>query len=321
MRRLFIVESEASAMATIRIGMSGWRYPPWRGVFYPEKLTQAKELEYASRTLSSIELNGSFYSLQPPASFHTWHDATPSGFVFSVKAPRFITHIRRAKNVDGAVANFFASGLFALKEKLGPILWQFPPNFRFDAATLSAFLELLPHDTDAALKLAEKHEPMMKGRTFLDIDRKRTVRHAIEIRNQSFVDEAFVELLREHRVALVVADTNGEWPRMEDVTADFVYLRLHGQEALYTGEYSDPALDSWEARIRRWHDGGEPSDAQRTARRAPKSAKERDIYCYFDNDKKVKSPFDAQRLASRLGIDWMARHEDERDALMPGAKR
>lgn len=308
-------------MATIRIGMSGWRYPPWRGQFYPPKLTQAKELEFASRTLSSIELNGSFYSLQPPSSYHAWHDATPDHFVFSVKAPRFITHIRRAKNVDGAVCNFLASGLFALKDKLGPILWQFPPNFVFDADVVEPFLAMLPHDTSAALKLAEHYEPMMKDRTFLDIDEKRPVRHAMEIRHASFVDEAFVDLLRKYGVALVVADTNGEWPHMEDVTADFMYLRLHGQEALYSGEYSDEALDAWEAKIRTWHGGGEPRDAIRTARRAPKSEHRRDIYCYFDNDKKVKSPYDAQRLALRLGIDWTAQHAAERDALVGAKKR
>lgn len=307
-------------MATIRIGMSGWRYPPWRGQFYPEKLTQAKELEYASRTLSSIELNGSFYSLQPPSSFQAWHEATPDGFVFSIKAPRFITHIRRARDVDGPVANFFASGLFALQEKLGPILWQFPPSFTFDAAVLEPFLKLLPHDTHAALALAKQHEPMMAGRTFLEVGSKQPVRHAVEIRNKSFIDATFVELLRQYGVALVVADTNGEWPQMEDVTADFVYMRLHGQEALYTGEYSDEALDAWEARITTWHGGGEPRDADRTAKRLPKSAKGRDIYCYFDNDQKVKSPYDAQRLALRLGVDWAAQHAEERDALVSKAK-
>lgn len=308
-------------MATIRIGMSGWRYPPWRGQFYPEKLTQAKELEYASRTLSSIELNGSFYSLQPPSSYHAWHDATPDGFVFSMKAPRFITHIRRARDVEKPIANFLSSGLFALQDKLGPILWQFPPNFTFDAAVVEPFLALLPHDTDAALALAKQHDAMMNGRTFLEVDKKRPFRHAMEIRHASFIDEKFVALLRQYGVALVIADTSGEWPQMEDVTADFVYLRLHGQEALYTGEYSDEALDAWESKIRTWHGGGEPRDADRTAKRLPKSAKGRDIYCYFDNDQKVKSPYDAQRLALRLGIDWTAQHEEERAALATPARK
>jgi uncharacterized protein YecE (DUF72 family) len=272
------------------------------------------------RVLSSAELNGSFYSLQALGSYQAWHDATPEEFLFSLKAPRFITHIRRAKDVEGSIANFLSSGIFALKGKLGPNLWQFPPNFVFHPETLEPFLALLPRDTAAALKLAEKHEPLMKGRTFLEVDAKREMRHAIEIRHESFIDEAFVQLLREHGVALVVADTSGKWPQMEDVTADFVYLRLHGEEVLYTGEYSDESLDSWAAKIKRWHEGGEPRSARRSARHAPKSAKRRDIYCYFDNDQKVRAPFNAQRLTQRLDIDWAKQHEGELADVVPAKK-
>jgi uncharacterized protein YecE (DUF72 family) len=307
-------------MAKIRIGISGWRYAPWRGVFYPHTLAQARELDYASRVLGSIELNGSFYSLQPPASYRAWHDATPNEFLFSVKAPRFLTHVKRAKDVDGPLAILLSSGVLALKEKLGPMLWQFPPNFAFHPETLEPFLALLPRDTAAALKLAEKHEPFMKGRTYLEVDVKREMRHAIEIRHDSFIDEAFVTLLRRYGVALVVAHTNGKFPRMEDVTAEFVYLRLHGEEALYTGEYSDASLDTWAANIKRWHEGGEPRDAQRTATRMPRSTRQRNVYCYFDNDQKVRAPFDAQRLAQRLGIDWTSRHEGELAAFVPAKK-
>lgn len=199
-------------MASIHIGISGWRYAPWRGDFYPKGLRQKDELAFASRAVSSIEINGSFYALQRPASYQAWYEQTPPGFVFSVKAPRFITHVRRLREVEGPLANFLASGVLGLREKLGPMLWQFPPSFRFDAALMEAFFAQLPHDSAAALTLARRHEDRMDGRTLLEIDQPRRLRHAIEIRHDSFIDEAFIELLRRHEVALVVADTAGKWP-------------------------------------------------------------------------------------------------------------
>ena len=209
-------------MAGIHIGISGWRYAPWRGDFYPEGLAQKHELHFASRAVGSIEINGSFYALQTPERYADWYADTPEGFVFSVKAPRFITHIKRLREVEKPIANFFASGLFALQEKLGPLLWQFPPSFRFDPPLFEAFLAQLPHDTEAALAIAETCEPRMEGRSLLQIDRKRPLRHAVEIRHESFVDPAFVALLRKYRVALVVADTAGKWPYREDLTGDFL---------------------------------------------------------------------------------------------------
>ncbi len=287
--------------SAIRIGISGWRYAPWRGEFYPPKLVQAKELAYASRVLPTIEVNGSFYALQRPAAWLDWYDATPEGFVFSVKAPRYITHIRRARDVEQPVANFLASGVLALREKLGPLLWQFPPSFRFDPDRFDTFFALLPHDTRAALALAKHHEPFMRERVWLETDRRRPMRHAVEIRHESFVDERFIDMLRRHGIALVIADTQGKaWPRLDDVTADFLYLRLHGSEGMYQGRYSDNALDVWAKHIRRWHDGGEPRDSYRVASRMPRSAHPRDVFCYFDNDQKVRAPFDAQRLMARL---------------------
>lgn len=175
-------------MGQIYIGISGWRYVPWRGVFYPEKLPQAGELEFASRALPSIELNGSFYALQRPESYAAWYEVTPPNFMFSVKGNRYITHILRLQDIEKPLANVFASGVFNLQEKLGPFLWQFPPNFRFEAERLERFLRLLPQDTEQALKLARRRDAIMKGRSRLAIDQNRPMRHAMEIRHDSFID-------------------------------------------------------------------------------------------------------------------------------------
>ncbi len=306
-----------SVLSDIYIGISGWRYSPWRGVFYPKELTQDRELAFASRALPSIEINGSFYSLQRPESYARWYRDTPGGFVFSVKGPRYITHMRRLRGVEAPLANFLASGLFNLREKLGPILWQFPPNFRYDPGQLGSFFELLPRDTEQALALARRREGRMTGRARLAIDRNRPLRHAIEIRHESFVDESFVALLRRHRIALVVADTAGKWPYREDVTADFLYLRLHGDKKIYASGYTDKALDRWARRIRAWSSGSEPADARRISGKPPKPRRTRDVYCYFDNDIKVKAPFDAQRLMEKLGLE--VPHKVPRRRARPGA--
>ena len=288
----------------IYIGISGWRYAPWRGVFYPEGLAQARELEYASRQLPTIEINGSFYSLQRPESYEAWHDATPPGFVFAVKGNRYITHYLRLREPGPALSNVLASGVFNLRAKLGPFLWQFPPNFRFEAEKMEGFLAMLPHDTEQALQLARMHEPRMEGRAVLAIDKKRPLRHAVEIRHESFADDAFIALLRKYKVALVVADTAGKWPYLEDVTADFMYLRLHGDKELYASGYDDPSLDRWAARIRAWSNGSQPDDAHTASAAAPPKRARRDVYCYFDNDIKVRAPFDARRLMEKLGISY-----------------
>lgn len=287
----------------IRIGISGWRYPPWRKVFYPPDLAQKRELQFASRALPTIEINGSFYGLQRPTSYLSWYEQTPEDFVFSVKAHRYVTHILRLDNVETAIANFFASGLFHLKEKLGPILWQFPPSFRFNPEQFKQFLKLLPHDTEAAAEFSRQNHTSPQDRTYLEIDKKRPLRHAVEIRNRSFIDKAFVDLLREYKAALVIADTAGKWPYREDVTADFVYLRLHGAEELYASGYTDSALDNWSARIVSWSKGTQPEDAHLIVQRQPSPRKSRDVYCYFDNDIKVKAPFDARKLLGRLDLE------------------
>jgi uncharacterized protein YecE (DUF72 family) len=289
-------------MPETRIGISGWRYGPWREKFYPPKLPQKLELNFASRCLSSIEINGSFYSLQRPNSYKNWYDATPEDFIFSFKGSRYITHLKRLKEIEEPLANFFASGLLRLEEKLGPILWQFPPNFLFDQEKFGRFFEMLPRDTSAAAKMALKHTEFMKGRVWTKIEKNRPLRHAIEVRHKSFMDEKFVDLLRKHRIALVIADTASKWPYMEDITADFVYARLHGEEELYVSGYGDEALDRWAERFKKWRSGAEPGDAKRVGEKA-KKLKSRDLFVYFDNDVKVYAPFDAMGLAKRLGID------------------
>jgi uncharacterized protein YecE (DUF72 family) len=269
-------------MSQTRIGISGWRYGPWRGTFYPKDLPQKRELEFASRQLNSIEINGSFYSLQRPASWQQWYEQTPDDFVFSVKGGRFITHIRRLKEIEIPLANFFAQGLLALNDKLGPILWQFPPNFVFDAERFEAFFKLLPRDTKSAARLAKKHDARMKGKTHFTAAKNRPLRHAVEIRHESFNSPEFVALMRKYEIALVVADTAGKWPFMEEITTDFVYARLHGDEELYVSGYTPEALDEWANRVKKWR------------------KRKLDVYVYFDNDAKVRSPFDAIGLAQRV---------------------
>jgi uncharacterized protein YecE (DUF72 family) len=286
----------------IRIGISGWRYERWRGVFYPKGLAQRRELEYASRALPTIEINGSFYSLQRPESYAEWRDATPEDFVFAVKGSRYITHLRRLKEVQTPLANFFASGVLELRAKLGPILWQFPPQLPFLAERFDAFFALLPRDTEAAAALARGHDQRVEGRSSVEIDAPRRLRHAVEVRHPSFVDAAFIALLRRHRLALVVADTAGKWPLLEDLTADFVYLRLHGDKELYASGYGKAALDALAARIDTWSRGGQVADARLASPKAAAKRARRDVYCYFDNDVKVHAPYDAAALLRRLGF-------------------
>jgi uncharacterized protein YecE (DUF72 family) len=286
---------------TIRIGISGWTYAPWRGVFYPEGVTQKRELAFASRQYSSIEINGTFYGLQHPEVFAKWRDETPDDFVFAVKGSRYITHLRRLRDVQTPLANFFASGVLRLGPKLGPILWQFPPRLRFDPDLFSAFMRMLPKDTVAAAKLAQRHDERLNGRDWVKADGERPIRHAFEIRHESFVDADFIDLLREHEFGLVCADTV-EWPLLMDVTADFVYCRLHGSEELYVSGYDDKALDIWAERIDDWTHGREPANANRVLEPLKRARKGRDVYVYFDNDVKVRAPADARALAERLGL-------------------
>lgn len=282
--------------AKVRIGISGWRYAPWRGVFYPKDLRQKDELSYAAGVFNTIEINGTFYSLQRPESFRIWRDETPKDFVFAVKGARYITHMLRLSHADTALANFFASGLLLLEQKLGPILWQLPPSFSFNPDRLEAFFQALPRSTTEAARLARRHDTRMKGRSWMRTDADRPIRHALEIRHDSFRDPAFIRLLRRHRIGLVVADTV-EWPLLMDVTADFIYCRLHGSEQLYASGYGPKALALWAERIRAWTGG---TEAQGEHAGPPARRRVRDVYVYFDNDAKVRAPFDAQSLIKRL---------------------
>lgn len=277
-----------SAAGAIRVGISGWTYPGWRGDFYPPGLPRRRELEYAAERLDTVEINGSFYSLQRPSSYAAWRDQTPDDFVFAVKGGRFITHLKRLRDVDVPLANFFASGVLALGPKLGPVLWQLPERLGFDAGLLGEFLGRLPRTVGEAAALARGHDAKVPDdRALTRAPRGQAghrVRHALEFRSPTFcTDEAFA-LLREHDVAAVVADTAGRWPAVEEVTSDFAYVRLHGAEELYASGYDDAALDRWAERCRGWAEHG-------------------DVFVYLDNDAKGHAPHDALRLAGRIGAD------------------
>jgi uncharacterized protein YecE (DUF72 family) len=285
----------------IRIGISGWRYPGWRGSFYPPGLRQADDLFYASRHFDTIEINGTHYSLQRPEFFRRWRDETPEGFVFAVKGSRFITHMKQLRDIEAPLANFFAQGVLRLGDKLGPLLWQFSPRFRFDREKLERFLARLPQDGAAAAALASGHDHRLAGRSWIGSETARSLRHAIEIRHPSFLDPEFVAVLRLHNIALVFADAVS-WPYAEDVTADFLYLRMHGSRELYASGYSEEELDYWAERVLVWSAGGEPEDAKLIDPGARPRRQPRDVYVYFDNDAKIRAPFDAQTLRRKLRL-------------------
>jgi uncharacterized protein YecE (DUF72 family) len=266
------------------IGISGYDYKPWRGVFYPDDLPARRWLEYASAHFNSIELNGTFYSLKSPAVFERWAGETPArDFVFAVKGGRFITHNLKLRNAERSLGNFFASGILALGRKTGPFLWQLPGTYKFDAERLEGFLRQLPRSSRDAEEVALRHDDRLRRGALVDAAANVRYRHAFEVRHPSYFHDEFYALLREHRVGFVVADTAGKFPYAEEVTADFVYVRLHGSQELYASGYTDAELDSWAAKLAAWRASG------------------RDVYVYFDNDIKVHAPYDAMRLAERLG--------------------
>jgi uncharacterized protein YecE (DUF72 family) len=267
----------------IRVGISGWRYPPWRGDFYPKGLPQRRELEYAASQLTSIEINGSFYSLQRPSSYATWRSEVADDFVFAVKGGRFITHMKRLRDVEVPLANFFASGVLALDQTLGPILWQLPATFAYDEQVVRDFFKLLPRTTTEAAQLATRHDDKVTGdKLWAGEVAERPLRYALEPRHQSFASDEALAQLTECDVALVVADSAGRWPRFEQAVGPLVYARLHGDTELYASGYTDEALDSWAERLRGWTADG------------------RDAFVYFDNDMKGYAPHDARKLIARL---------------------
>jgi uncharacterized protein YecE (DUF72 family) len=268
----------------IRVGISGWRYAGWRGVFYPRGLPQRRELEHAAGRLSTIEVNGSFYSLQRPSSWRAWAAAVPEDFVFSVKGPRFITHMKKLTDPEVPLANFFATGVLSLGDRLGPVLWQLPPQVTFRPDRLAAFFDALPRRTTSAAELARSHhEPdrLVEGAD-TDVPVDRPLRHVLEVRHESFRTPEFCELLRAHDVGMVVSDSAGTWPMFDEVTSDVAYVRLHGDEELYASGYGPDALARWADKARAWDAAG------------------LDVYVYFDNDIKVHAPFDAIALAELL---------------------
>ncbi len=276
----------ATPPGTIRVGISGWSYPAWRGDFYPRGLLQRRELAYAAERMGSVEVNGSFYSLQRPSAYALWRDQTPDDFVLAVKGGRFITHMKRLRDVETPLANFFASGVLGLAGKLGPVLWQLPERVELDPERLATFFDLLPRTVGEAAALARRHDDKVADdRTLTTAPRgfaDRRIRHALEFRHRSFCTDEAAALLRAHDVATVVADTAGRWPVAEAVTSDLVYVRLHGDTELYASGYDDDALDAWADRCRGWAEQG-------------------DVVVYFDNDARGHAPHDARRLIARLG--------------------
>lgn len=264
-----------SGQGAIRAGIGGWTFPPWRGTFYPKGVTQAQELGYASSHLTSIEINATFYRLQSPSSFRKWAAATPEGFVFSVKGPRLITHRQVLAESGDFIQRFFNSGLFELGPRLGPLVWQFAPNKSFDETDFGKFLELLPRELEG-----------------------RPLRHAVEVRHGSFRDPAFVNLLRQFKIAMVFSENE---PSFADLTSDFVYARLQrGQDSIETG-YPAPELDAWARRARAWANGGEPDDLPRLTAAGTQEVRARDVFVYFIHAGKLRAPHAAMALIERLG--------------------
>jgi uncharacterized protein YecE (DUF72 family) len=268
--------------AEIRVGMSGWTYPPWRGKFYPKGLSQKKELEYASRKLTSIEVNGTFYSLQRPDTFQSWADQVPEDFVFAIKGPQFITHVLRLKDVKEPLSTFLASGLFRLGPKLGPILWQMPPNMTLKDDRLEKFFELLPKDSKAAAKLARGHSSRIDGRAETKPQGNHRFRHAFEFRHPSFNNRDFLALMKEHGIAAAISHASSKSAGIEEVTADFVYLRMHGEGKAYRKGYPASELKAWAKQARAWKKKG------------------MDVFAYFSTDEKDYSPSDAMRMIEEL---------------------
>ena len=270
------------------VGISGYDYKPWRGVFYPDGLPSRRWLEFASRRFNSIELNGTFYSLKSPAVFERWIESVPAhDFVFAIKGGRFITHNLKLRRSETALGNFFASGVLALGARTGPFLWQLPATYSFDAERLDSFMCWLPRDSREGEAVARQHDDRLRRGALTEAVASVAYRHAFEVRHPSYFHEEFYAILREHGCAFVIADSAGKFPSARVVTADFVYVRLHGAQELYVSGYTDAELDAWAASIRYW--------------RSSRGGK-RDVYVYFDNDAKVHAPFDAERLMQRVGL-------------------
>jgi uncharacterized protein YecE (DUF72 family) len=268
-------DRDSKSAGKIYIGVGGWTFAPWRGVFYPQKLTQAKELEYAASKLTSIEINGTYYGSQKPESFRKWAREVPDGFVFSVKGPRFATNRRILGEAGDSIKRFYDSGVLELGDRLGPVLWQFAPTKKFDEADFGKFLELLPRKLDG-----------------------RELRHVVEVRNDSFSVPTFIALLRKFATPVVFAE-HGTYPAIADVTGEFVYARLQkGNDDIKTC-YPPKQLDAWAKRLRLWAGGGEPDDLPRVDPAKPKKI-QRDVFAYVIHEGKVRAPAGAMELIERV---------------------
>ena len=281
-------------MGRIRIGVSGWNYDSWRGSFYPDGLPQREELRYAGERFDTLEVNATFYRLASQQRCTRWRDAVPADVVLAVKGSRFITHNKKLADTGTALANFLASGILALDTKLGPILWQLPEQLHFDAERVEGFLASLPQDTEAAADLARGHDGRVEEAAYGTGSNHR-LRHVLEVRHTSYLCEEMAAIARRHGVALAFSHAQ-EWPYTEEVTAGFVYLRLHGPGALYASSYGEDELRAWAQRLHRWHAAEQPADAHTITDRAPPRRRERDVYVYFDNDAGGYAPRNAARL-------------------------
>ncbi|MFL6070354.1 MAG: DUF72 domain-containing protein [Actinomycetes bacterium] len=266
------------------VGLSGWDYPGWKGDFYPLGLPARARLQYVAERFDTVEINASFYALQDSGSYQRWYDATPNGFLFALKGGRYITHLKRLRGVEPGLANFFASGPLALREKLGPVLWQLPANLTFDAALIDEFLSLLPRSTVEAGALAGRHDDKLRYAPYLAVDRDQPMFHVLEVRHRSYDNERFYQLLSARGVACVISDSP-TWPQLDRRTSAHTYVRLHGHTQLYASGYSSRNLNSWALRCKQW-------------------ASEGPVFVYFDNDARGRAPHDALGLMSRLGKAW-----------------
>jgi uncharacterized protein YecE (DUF72 family) len=260
---------------TIRIGVGGWTFEPWRGTFYPDKLPQKRELEYAASKLTSIEVNGTYYGSQKPESFAKWRDSSPDGFVFSLKAPRYATNRRVLAEAGDTIERFFAGGVMELKEKLGPINWQFMATKKFDSADFEAFLKLLPKRVDG-----------------------RSISHVVEVRHESFRCPEFIAMAREYGVAIVLAG-DSDFPQIADITAPFVYARIMGTREASPLGYAPSALDLWAERAKYWAAGDTPPDLATVAPHKS-SGTAHDVYLYVISGHKVRNPAAAMALIERV---------------------
>lgn len=285
-------------MSTVRIGVSGWSYGSWRGDFYPDDLAQDEELAYLARRFDTVEVNGTFYALQSPDTFRGWYRETPYDFRLAVKGSRFITHNKKLSDPETPLANFWAQGVLGLGHKLGPVLWQLPASLTFDEERVRGFLEALPADSEGAGEVARRHDDRIDD-VAVEVEENHRLRHALEVRHESFLTPGLVRACRETGTALVFSHA-GDWLYTEELTAGFVYLRLHGSPDTYRSRYDDDALRGWAERIRRWRDGDEPDDAERITGRVPPRREGRDVYVYFDNDQEGHAPRDAVRLTELL---------------------